>query len=79
MESAINNNCDNNYYGIHIILVVFIHTIVAHILFKCISCLKKRIKYLKTYKEVSYQHTVVNIKPLLDFVMYDFLQLYSTG
>lgn len=40
---------------------------------------KKRIKYLKTHKEVSYQHKVVNIKPLLDFVMYDFLQLYSTG
>lgn len=40
---------------------------------------KKRMKYLKAYKKVSYHHTVVNIKSLLEFVMYDFLQLYCTG
>lgn len=79
MESAINNNCDSNYYGIHIIFVLFINTVDAHTLFKCISWLKKRMKYLKAYKKLSYQHTVVNIKSLLEFGTYDFLQLYSTG
>lgn len=36
-------------------------------------------KYLKAYKKLSYQHTVVNIKSLLEFNTYDCLQLYSTG